>query len=172
MSHISCRVDTHGHLSAGAAINALAPHSRLFADICPNYQYDLATRRQVRTPPDPYPLLTQDWHAGDFFDQCAGTPEKLMAFARKGVLEKMALAELLRPEPRQTYLDACGIIEEAIVDACAAKGEPCLAGGCATEGETCLEACLSAGAPYHTACAAAWIQLFKDPDNRIDSWRK
>src|ERR1700730_4498071 len=97
--------------------------------------------------------------------------EKLMAFARKGVFEKMSLAKLLKPERRHTYLNACRIIEEAIVEACAAKGEPCLAGGCAAEGETCLEACLVAGTSYHAACAAAWIELFKDPDNRIDSWR-
>src|ERR1700737_2005323 len=106
------------------------------------------------------------WQVGGFFDQCAGSPEQLMAFASKGALDKMSLANLLTRDKRQPYLDACGIIEEAIVEACAAKGEPCLEGGCAAEGETCLEACLAAGEPYHTACAAAWIQLFKDPDNR------
>jgi hypothetical protein len=120
---------------------------------------------------DSRPLLAQDRQAGDFFDQCAGSPEKLMAFARRGALEKMSLANLLRRDKRQAYLDACGIIEEAIVEACAAKGETCLEGACAAQGETCLEACLAAGEPYRTACAAAWIHLFKDPNNRIDSWR-
>jgi hypothetical protein len=172
MSNLSCHVDGRGHLLAGVDISALDPRSREFPDTGLTYEYDLSTRTPATIPSDPYPLLTRDWHTGEFFDRCAGTPEKLMAFARNGVFEKMALATLLRPEVRQTYLDACGIIEEAIVAACAAKGEPCLAGGCAAEGETCLEACLSAAEPYHTACAAAWIEMFKDPDNRIDSWRK
>jgi hypothetical protein len=171
MSDISCLVDEHGHASAGD-INALDPDGRLFADKYLKYEYDVATRTSARTPSDRDPLFTQDWAAADFFDRCAGTAEKLMAFAGTGALDNASMARLLRPDKRQTYLDACGTIEKAIVTACAAKGEPCLEEGCATEGETCLEACLAAGEPYHTACASAWIELFKDPNNRIDAWRK
>jgi hypothetical protein len=171
MSDILCLVDELGHASAGGDIKALDPHVRPLADNCLKYEYDVATRKSVRTPSNRDPLFTWDWAAANFFDQCAGTPEKLMAFARKGALDSVSLARLLRPDKRQTYLDACGLIEKGIVKACAAKGEPCLEGGCAADGETCLEACLAAGKPYHTACASAWIELFKDPNNRIDAWR-
>jgi hypothetical protein len=95
-----------------------------------------------------------------------------MAFARQGTLDRISLARLLRPEQTQTYLDACERIDKAVVEACAAKGEPCLEGGCAAEGETCLEACLAAEPSYRNACAAAWSVLFENPDNRIDAWRK
>jgi len=171
MSDILCMVDELGHASAGGDINALDPRLRPSAHNFLKYEYDVATRTSVRTASDRDPLFTWDWAAAAFFDKCAGTPEKLMAFARKGALDNISLARLLRPDKRRTYLDACGIIEKGIVNACAAKGEPCLEGGCAADGETCLEACLAAGEPYHTACASAWIELFKDPNNRIDAWR-
>jgi hypothetical protein len=172
MSGIACVVDEQGHLSAEGALNALDPQMRLFADNCVKYEYDLATRTFVRSPSDRDPLSTQDRTARDFFERCAGTPEKLMAFATNGTLDRISLARLLRPEQTRTYLDACELIDKAVVHACAAKGEPCLEGGCAAEGETCLEACLAAEPSYHTACAAAWRVLFENPDNRIDSWRK
>jgi hypothetical protein len=172
MSNISCVVDEHGHLAAQRALNGVDPQVRLFAEKCVKYEYDLVTRTPVRIPSNRDPLSSQDWTAGDFFERCAGTPEKLMAFAGKGTLDRMSLAALLRPDQAQTYLDACGLIDKAAVLACAAKGELCLEGGCAAEGDTCLEACLAAGQSYQLACAAAWIVLFKVPGNRIDSWRK
>jgi hypothetical protein len=172
MSNISCVVDAHGRLAAESDINAPNPERRPFEGECMKYEYDLATRTSVRTPSDRDPLSTQDRTAGDFFDRCAGTPDKLMAFARQGTLDRISLARLLRPEQMQTYLDACERIDKAVVEACAAKGETCLEGGCAAEGETCLEACLAAEPSYRNACAAAWSVLFENPDNRIDCWRK
>src|SRR3984893_16692075 len=120
MSDILCLVDELGRASAGGDIKALDPDVRPFADHCLKYEYDVATRTSVRTPSDRDPLFTWDWAAAEFFDRCAGTPEKLMAFARKGVLANTSLARLLRPDKRQTYVDACGIIEKGIVTACAA----------------------------------------------------
>ena len=63
-------------------------------------------------------------------------------------------------------------LEKALTEACTARGDPCLAEGCAVEGEICLEACLAAGARYRDGCAAAWIDLFENPENRVDAWRR
>ena len=163
---ISCSVDEEGRISASEPINGAK---------CLKYEFDLVRRRAVRdSSAGAIAFAAKAIHARaarDFFDRCAGTPQRLTEFAREGGLEKMTLVELLTPEKRRAYLDVCGIIERAIVDVCAAKGDPCLEEGCATKGETCLQACLAAGEAYHKACAATWIKLFNDPNNRIDSWK-
>jgi hypothetical protein len=78
---------------------------------------------------------------------------------------------LVTPDKRKAYLDACGVIEKAYTDECAAKNNPCLESGCAVEGEICLQPLLSVGIDYRKACAAEWIKLFASPRNRIDVWR-
>ena len=134
------------------------------------YEFDLELRTSRRISAS-QPLFAQEWSVGVFFDRCAGTAEKLMRLARRGVFGKTSLARLLRPDKRPAFFQSCSEIEKAITVACAARGEPCLEGGCAVEGEICLEACFAAGAAYHEAYAAAWIDLFEQPENRIDPWR-
>jgi hypothetical protein len=160
---ISCWVDKDGRVDAGAG-NDTDHYPKI------KYELDLEIRRS-RCISRSQPLLAQDWSAGVLFDRWAGTAEKLMRLARKGVFEKASLAKLLRPDKRQAFLQACSVTEKALTEACTAKGEPCLEGGCAVEGEICLQACLAAGARYHEACAAAWIDLFQDSDNRVDAWK-
>jgi hypothetical protein len=159
---ISCWVDQDGRVDAGAGHDTDHPKIK--------YELDLEIRRS-RCISRSQPLLAQDWSAGVLFDRWAGTAEKLMRLARTGVFDKMSLAKLLRPDKRQAFLQACSVTEKALTEACTAKGEPCLEGGCAVEGEICLQACLAAGARYREACAAAWIDLFQDSDNRVDAWK-
>jgi hypothetical protein len=97
-----------------------------------------------------------------------GTAEQLMKIAEQGRLPKRALAALLDIGHRQTFLDACAVIEKKYTETCAAN-DPCLESGCAVEGEICLQPLLRAGTEYHRACAVEWIKLFADPRNRIDA---
>lgn len=161
---ISCWVDRNGRVYTDADNDRDHCHKI-------RYELDLELRHLVRMSRSE-PLLAQDWSARIFLDQWAGTAEKLIRLARRGVFDKMSLARLLRPDARQAFLRACAVVEKALTEACTARGDPCFAEGCAVEGEICLEACLAAGARYRDGCAAAWIDLFENPENRVDAWRR
>ena len=112
-------------------------------------------------------------HTMNGFDECVGTAEHLVALAREGQLSKSLLAALLESDVRAQYLDACAAIEKHYSDACAAQNDPCLASGCSVEGEgeICLQPLLRDETGYQKACAAAWVDFFADPRNRIGAWR-
>jgi hypothetical protein len=96
------------------------------------------------------------------------TPEQLMSLAEQGAFSKAELAELLEPDSRHVFLEACRQIEKAITDECIKRGDFCLESGCPMEeGEVCLDAILKSEPNYHKACADAWIPIFRDPRNRV-----
>ena len=99
-------------------------------------------------------------------DDLLDTPERLMALAAEGRLTKHALSALLAVQPRHVFLDACAAIEKNYTDDCAAANDPCLESGCSMDGEVCLEPLLRAGTEYHKACAAEWVKLFANRENR------
>ncbi len=103
-----------------------------------------------------------------------GTPERLMHFVEDGHVPKEVLVKLLEVRGRQAYLKACTDIERKYTAECAARNDPCLESGCSidlTAGEICLQPLLRAGMDYHKACAAEWIKLFRNPENRIKAWK-
>lgn len=91
---------------------------------------------------------------------------ELIQRAEQGDMSKQMLADLLMPESRYAFLEACAQVERAFRDQCAAEGDFCLESGCAMEGDACLEALLKAGPEYHKACARVWLPIFSDPRNR------
>ncbi len=95
--------------------------------------------------------------------------EQLMTLAAAGRLTKPVMAALLAQGARQRFLESCAHIERRYTDACAAKGDPCLESGCSLEGgdEICLQPLLEAGDEYNRACAAEWVKLFQQPENRL-----
>jgi hypothetical protein len=99
-------------------------------------------------------------------------PEQVMEYAIEGRLTKHALANLLVPESRRPFLDACATIEESYTDACAAAKDPCLGSKCSCEGEICLQPLLRAGTEYQSACGAVWAKLFADGRHRDAAWRQ
>ena len=99
-------------------------------------------------------------------------PEQAIEYAIEGRLTKHALANLLAPESRQGFLDACATIEASYTTACAAAKDPCLESGCSCEGETCLQPLLRAGTEYHRACGAIWAKLFAGRQHRDAAWRR
>ncbi len=100
-----------------------------------------------------------------------GTPEHLIRMAKEGRFGKQALVTFLAAAKRDAYLAACAAVEKEYTDACAASGDPCLAGGCAVEGEICLQPLLAADIGYFKRCGEEWARLFADPANRADQWR-
>jgi hypothetical protein len=95
------------------------------------------------------------------------TPEQLLRYAEDGRLTKHALATMLRPEPRQVFLESCAAIERKYTNDCAAAKDPCLESGCSAEGEICLQPLLRAGTDYHKACAVEWAKLYVHLENRL-----
>ena len=95
------------------------------------------------------------------------TPEQWIARAAEGRFTKQELAASLAIERRQQFLDACAAIERQFtVDCGEGTKEPCLESGCSAAGEICLQPLLHAGSGYHKACAAAWLPLYRDENNR------
>jgi hypothetical protein len=133
------------------------------------YRFDLRTRRLTADAETSRDLAPAQHYVTEHF----GNPERLMAFAKEGYLAKGVMADLLRPETRQAYLDACARVERAFTEACFSKGDPCLASGCSVESgdEICLNPIREAGVEYQRACAAEWAALFETPANRIDAWK-
>ena len=104
-------------------------------------------------------------------DRTMRSPEELLTFAAEGHLPKRTLASLLKSEYRRLYLEACANIEKQYTEDCAAQNDPCLESGCAVvgvEGETCLQPLLRASLAYHKACAAEWMNIFRNPNARSD----
>ena len=95
---------------------------------------------------------------------------QLMELAAKGRLPKAAMANLLAPDSRWAFLEACARIEKDFTERCAARGEFCLESGCALEGDACLEALIQAGPEFYKACAQAWLPFFSEPNNRAKGW--
>ena len=170
---IYCLVDASGtvHLKDGAeSYSAIAAAGGLDENTCQMYRFDLINRRLLADRGTP----AGNRAAHTYIDRYVGTPDKLVQYAAEGHLPKLVLMNLVAPEKRKGYVDACAVIEKTYTDECVAKNDPCLESGCAldvAEGEICLQPLLSAGIEYQKACAAEWIKLFANPGNRIDAWR-
>jgi len=90
--------------------------------------------------------------------------EQFMRQAEEGQVPKDVLANMLEPERRRIYLDACAEIERQYARECGSSGDPCLESGCSIDhehGETCLQPLLRAEPEYLKACGAEWIKLMK-----------
>lgn len=96
-----------------------------------------------------------------YLNQFAGTPERLMTLALEGGLTKLELVELLAPEKRQAFLEACAVIEKRYTVQCSAA-DPCMEAGCAVGGEICLQPLLRNRTAYEKECAIEWAKLFTD----------
>lgn len=110
-------------------------------------------------------IITRETHINQF----SGTPARLMTLAVEVGLSKLELAELLAPEQRQVFLDACAVIERRYTVECTAANDPCLESGCSVEGEICLQPLLNHRAAYEKACAVEWAKLVADRLNRDDA---
>jgi hypothetical protein len=106
-----------------------------------------------------------------YLNQFVGAPERLVTLALEGGLTKLELAELLVPEKRQAFLDACAMIERRYTVECAAANDPCLEPGCAVGGEICLQPLIRNQVAYEKECSVEWATFFTDRRNRIDVWK-
>jgi len=158
---IPCFINNDGKAILGCGVGA---------DRRPEYWFDLEQRQIVSS----HKSFWDDYNtAYIFFNRLMGTPKKLMEFAKKGQLNKVSLAVLLKLEYRQEFLGACALIEKEATDKCGAIKDPCLEDGCAFEGtdETCLNAVLLSEGKCLKACTDVWIAIFQYPQNRIETWR-
>jgi len=88
------------------------------------------------------------------------TKDELLSRALTGEASRSELAEAIRPDKRQLFLDVCASIDRALTKTCRDSGDTCLADGCAMDnGEACLNACLKEGPNYYKAIAHVWLEL-------------
>ena len=102
-----------------------------------------------------------------FLNQFVGTPEHLAMIVSDSGLTKGELAELLTPEERRVFFDACAAIEKRYTVECTAANDPCLESGCAVEGEICLQPLLKDRAAYEKECAVEWAKVFADRQKSV-----
>lgn len=96
--------------------------------------------------------------------------ERLMTSALDGHLSKHELARYLTTDAQRGFLAACAQIEREYTEACTNRRDPCLESGCSVENAEgiCLQPILRAGDEFHRACAAEWVNWYRDPANRAD----
>jgi hypothetical protein len=167
-----CLVDPHGTVYVKAAAESYAEVAREFGLIeseCHEFRFDLAARRFLVDRGSPTSAQAVQEHVS----QQVGSPDLLMRFADRGHLPKRLLANLLTPDLRPPFLNACTQLERRYTEECTASNDPCLESGCSVAGgaEICLQPILRAGTEYHRACAAEWLKLFRVPRNRLDAWQ-
>lgn len=167
-----CLVDQQGNVFTKLGASSFDEAARdlgVAESECHEYRYDLAGRRLLvdRATSGSAPAVQE------LVSARVGNPDRLMTYAAEGHVPKQVLLSLLSVDQRQSYLDACLVIERRYTNACTCNGDNCLATGCSVKGtdEVCLEPLLSAGIEYHKACAAEWIKLFRAPDHRIEAWK-
>lgn len=169
MSIIYCLVDPSGQVWASPDSYADAARAAgVDVDMCAQYRFNLATRRLTadRGTPEAEQAVRR------YVDEHFGTPEKVIRLALDGGLPKLVLADLLAPDKRPSFLEACAKIERRYTEECIAANDPCLSEpGCGLEEwEICLQPLVRAGTEFDKACAAEWVKLFADPRNRVAPW--
>ena len=85
---------------------------------------------------------------------------RIVESALNGEKSKQELADLLRPEKRQLFLEVCASIELVFTKSCGESGKTCLEDGCAmSEEEICLNPILVEGPNYYKAITHVWMEL-------------
>ena len=163
---ISCKVGVDGTVYATDGVHshsAIAEACGIKDDSALNYEFDLVTRtlRQDFTM-DAAPFTAKQSHdeaAQRFFDQCAGTPTKLMAYVRRGNFDEQYLLPLLTATAQTAYTAAVAPAQ-TVHEAAMAPARTAYAAATAP-----------ARTAYDAATKAAWCRLFAKPANRIPAWR-
>ena len=205
---ISCLVDRPGRVYAKDGVNShtmIAEACGVEQDKCLAYEFRLDKRTLFQDfNMDKVPFAARASHdqaAQDFFDQCASTPDKLIAFVLRGNYDYKELTKLLTHEAclaydktydetlvawKKTCAKALAGYEKTCAKAWAAYTKTCdeaaydktCAKARAVYNKTCDEALaahdktrVKAWAARAKTCAKAWIKLFQDNKNRIPVWQ-
>ena len=163
---ISILVGRDGHVYQADGIHshsALAEHFNLDQDKFLAYEFHLAERELFQDfQMDKVPFKAKASHdqaAQAFFDEAAGTPEKLLAFVRRGNWQARKLTPLLSLEAWKAYDKAYQETWEAYYKACQEARE------------IYYKAYQKAREVYDKACQEAWISLFEKAENRVETWK-
>ncbi len=116
---ISCLVDREGRVYAKDGVHshtAIAKALDVDEDRCLKYEFRLVTKRLVQDFfMDCAPFEAKKSHddaAQAFFDKCASTPERLIAFVKRGNFEEDILFGLLTINARDAYGRAVEILKK------------------------------------------------------------
>ncbi len=186
---ISCLVNRSAKVYAKDGEHSHSKIALIFKvneDRCLRYEFRLVTRTLFQDfTMDGAPFEAKQSHdqaAQSFFDECAGTPEKLMAYVQRGNWYRNILSDLLTGSARVEYdkADASALAEYnkasiaawvkyyKVRDAAEAKYDKASAVARAKYDK----AIAGVWAKYDKACMETWLRLFKNPANRIKIWKK
>ncbi len=122
---IACLVDRDAKVHAKNGVHShskIAKICRVNEDKCLRYEYRLATRRLFQDftiDEAPFwPKQSHDQAAQRFFDGCAGTPEKLIAYVKKGNWDEEALPDLLTGLASVKFDEVCADAEAKYEKVC------------------------------------------------------
>jgi hypothetical protein len=153
---ISCLVSKTGKVYAKDGVHshsAIATACKVDEDRCLKYEFDLVTRTLKQDfDMDAVPFAAKQSHdaaAQGFFDACAGSATKLMAYVRRGNWDSKHLRPLLSAPALKAYDEACASAEKAYDEARAPRWKA-----------------------YDEARATAWLRLFRVKASRIAAWQK
>ena len=164
---ISCLVSKAGKVYAKNGVHshsAIAEAFKIDEDRHLKYEFVLTTRTLKQDfEMDAAPFAAKQSHdeaAQRFFDQCAGTPMKLIAYVKRGNWLPDYLLPLLTATARKAYGEAWATAGKAFDEAIAPAGK------------AYDEAIATAQKAFDEAVATAWLALFSKPANRIEAWRR
>jgi hypothetical protein len=181
---ISCLVNRKCKVYTQDGVHSHSGLAKIFGikqDKCLAYEFDLVERQLVQDfdmDGVPFkPKASHDLAAQEFFNRCAGTPERLIAYVRRGNWDDALLSLLLTfvaEGKLDKALDAAGKRYDECLNIASKKCEKALTGPTQKYVLACEEYRKVQAAVekrYNMACAQAWIKLFRNPRNRIPAWR-
>ncbi len=174
---ISCLVTRNGRVLAQDGVHShtqLAKNFKVNEDKVLKYEFRLKDRQLFQDfDMDTAPFEAKSSHdqaAQNFFNQCAGTPEKLIAYVQKGNFNENVLLGLLTPAAMKAYNKAKAAARKAYNKAIIAAARKTYNKVTAAAEKAYNKALAAAEKAYNKAMAPVWINLFKDEKNRIESW--
>ena len=202
---ISCLVGKDARVYAEDGLHSHSEIARAFGiseDKCLKYEFTLRVRelfQDFNMDHAPFDAkASHDRAAQRFFDECASTPERLIAFVERGNFDENVLSSLLTRSAHIKYSDAKTSARKALNETLAPtfeeyrktrtssdeafnkiKAEAQEENKAYNEAkeserkayEAYVEVMKPADKAYMKTMVSAWIELFKNPKNRIEIWK-
>jgi hypothetical protein len=182
---ISCLVNRKCKVYTQDGVHSHSGLAKIFGikqDKCLAYEFDLVERQLVQDfdmDGVPFkPKASHDLAAQEFFNRCAGTPERLIAYVRRGNWDDALLSLLLTFvawKKLDGVLDAADKRYNKTIDVADKKCSKALVVSTVQEYTLAYKkykkVVAAAEKRYDKACMQAWVKLFRNPRNRIPAWR-
>ena len=186
---ISCLVGRSGKVYAFDGVHShseIAERAKINEDKYLKYEYRIASKELIQDfnmDSTPFkPKQSHDQAAMAFFEECCGTPKKLIAFVKRGNWDENELLPLLNKDSQKKLNSACDAAwkEYYSIRAVALKkyeSEKEYSAACTAAEKKYYTVCIDAAREYESirdvswkefesVCAVIWVKLYSKPENR------